>query len=68
MAEPQNSSVFEYNNNLKIVTIMNWIISTTPLVDYYDKGLPQLPQVFPQKDGVMVVHINRLTPEYFLFN
>ena len=38
MAELQNSDVFEYNNKIKIVTVMNMNNLTHTLVDYYDVG------------------------------
>ena len=38
MAEPQSSSVFEYNNKIKIVAVMNMNNLTHTLVDYFDVG------------------------------
>ena len=38
MAEPLCSSVFEYNNKIKIVAVMNMNNLTHTLVDYYDVG------------------------------
>ena len=38
MAVLQSSDVFEYNNKIKIVTVMNMNNLTHTLVDYYDVG------------------------------